>query len=75
MTNAQLRQLILDKTYIREDCAGWINRLGILAADAGMRMSAISWGSNPQDIANDMADQVSKGACKSNVLLASLGIG
>jgi hypothetical protein len=75
MTNAELRAEILRKTYIREDCAGWINRLGILAADAGMRMSDIPWGSTPLAIVVRMVELVDNGACKREPLMALLGAG
>jgi hypothetical protein len=58
MSNAELRKSILDKTFIRDDCAGWVNRLGVLAADAGMRMEAIAWGGSPLRIVTDMVEQV-----------------
>ncbi len=72
MTTGDLRKLILEKTFVREDCAGWINRLGILAADTGMRMYAISWGSSPERIVMEMADQILNGATKPAALFALL---
>lgn len=63
MTNAEIRRAILDKTFVREDCAGWVNRIGVLASDAGMRMETIAWGGSPLRIVTDMVDQVVNGAC------------